>query len=456
MADRYQKWTARGPGAVLARRLGLPRPEPLRRHRPGRPLLTGPAVLGGAPGGRLGDRVRALLDACGVPIREPGPEPGTEEPRPAALVFDATGITGSGQLRALHAFFHPLIRTLAPCGRVIVLGTPPERAAGPAEATAQRALEGFVRSVGKELRRGGTAQLLLVAPGAEEACESTLRFLLSARSAYVSGQVLRVDGDGDGLRPADWERPLAGRTALVTGASRGIGAAIAGTLHRDGARVICLDLAGQRTALAAVAAASGGLAPLEMDIAAEDAPGELARAVRERAPGGVDIVVHNAGITRDKTLGRMDAGRWDSVLTVNLRAVERIDDHLLAGDGHGVVLRDGGRIVCTSSIAGIAGNAGQTNYATGKAGLIGHVRSLAPVAAERGITVNAVAPGFIETGMTAAVPLLIREAGRRMNSLRQGGLPVDVAETVAYFASPGSGAVTGQVLRVCGQSLLGA
>ncbi|WP_241563094.1 SDR family oxidoreductase, partial [Streptomyces sp. E1N211] len=110
-----------------------------------------------------------------------------------------------------------------------------------------------------------------------------------------------------------------------------------------------------------------------------------------------------------------------------------------------------------ASIAGIAGNAGQTNYGASKAGVTGFVRALAPRAlAGHGVTVNAVAPGFIETKMTAAVPLFIREAGRRMNSLAQGGLPVDVAETAAWFAHPGSGAVNGQVVRVCGQSLLGA
>src|SRR5262249_6641041 len=120
------------------------------------------------------------------------------------------------------------------------------------------------------------------------------------------------------------------------------------------------------------------------------------------------------------------------------------------------LLRRNGRIIGVASIAGIAGNTGQTNYATTKAGVIGMVGAYAPVLAERGSTINAVAPGFIETKMTAAVPLAIREVGRRMNSLSQGGLPVDVAETVAWFANPGSGAVTGNVVRVCGQSLLGA
>jgi 3-oxoacyl-[acyl-carrier protein] reductase len=148
----------------------------------------------------------------------------------------------------------------------------------------------------------------------------------------------------------------------------------------------------------------------------------------------------------------MDAARWDSVLDINLSGQERINEALLERG----LIGEGGRIVTVSSIAGIAGNRGQTNYATSKAGVIGLVQSTAPVLAGRGITVNAVAPGFIETAMTAKVPVLLREAGRRMNSMAQGGLPVDVAETIAWFASPGSGTVTGNVVRVCGQSLLGA
>src|SRR5262249_9380273 len=119
-------------------------------------------------------------------------------------------------------------------------------------------------------------------------------------------------------------------------------------------------------------------------------------------------------------------------------------------------LRADGRIVAVSSISGIAGNAGQTNYATSKAGVIGFVRALAPAVAKQGATLNAVAPGFIETRMTAAMPIATREVGRRMNSLAQGGLPVDVAETIAWLVSPGSGVVNGNAVRVCGQSLLGA
>jgi 3-oxoacyl-[acyl-carrier protein] reductase len=351
-----------------------------------------------------------------------------------ALVFDASDIVAVSDLRQLHDFFHPAITQLGSCGRVIVLGRSPD-------SIAQRALEGFVRSVGKELRRGGTANLVYVADGAEDGVESTLRFLLSGRSAYVSGQVVHVSS----ASPAG---TLEGKVALVTGASRGIGAAIATTLGRDGAHVICLDVPAAGDELSEVANSVGGSA-LQLDITGD--PARLTSYLLERH-GGVDIVVHNAGITRDKTLGRMDADRWDRVLEVNLACQERINAALLEGD----VLRAGGRIVGVSSIAGIAGNVGQTNYATSKAGVIGMVQTLAPVMAARGATINAVAPGFIETKMTAAVPFATREVGRRMNSLSQGGLPVDVAETVAWFASPGSGGVNGNVVRVCGQMLLGA
>ncbi len=143
---------------------------------------------------------------------------------------------------------------------------------------------------------------------------------------------------------------------------------------------------------------------------------------------------------------------WDLVIAINLQAIERINAELLERE----VLRENGRIIAVSSIAGIAGNFGQTNYATSKAGVIGVVDAYSPLGAKAGYTVNAVAPGFIETQMTAAIPIATREAGRRMNSLSQGGLPVDVAEAVAWYASPASAGVNGNVVRVCGQMLLGA
>ena len=137
----------------------------------------------------------------------------------------------------------------------------------------------------------------------------------------------------------------------------------------------------------------------------------------------------------------------------DLQAQLDITQALLDADG---VLKPDARIVCVSSQSGIAGNRGQTNYAASKAGVIGMVRAWAPQFAERGATINAVAPGFIVTEMTAKMPFGTREVGSRINSLQQGGLPVDVAETIAWLAQPGSAGVNGQTVRVCGQSMLGA
>ncbi|MER7280682.1 3-oxoacyl-ACP reductase [Dactylosporangium sp. NPDC000244] len=437
MTDRYATFAHSGAGRFLVRRLGLPDPPPLRRFRAGEGL--GPVTLGGD--GRLAEPTRHILDKLPTVL-------GDGE-RPAALIFDATGITDSAGLRALYEFFHPVIRSLRPSGRVIVLGSPPELCTSAREATAQRALEGFVRSVGKEIGRGSTAQLVYVAPGAEEATESTLRFLLSGRSAYVSGQVIRI-GPAAVDVPDDWDQPLVGRTAVVTGAARGIGAAIAEVLTREGAHVVCLDVPAAGEELARVANELKGTA-LQLDLTAGDAPRRLADFIATRHVHA-DIFVHNAGITRDKTLGRMDEGQWASVIDVNLAGQERINDVLLAEN----LLGGNGRIVSVSSVSGIAGNRGQTNYATSKAGVIGLVQASAGAVAERGLTINAVAPGFIETRMTAAMPMFVREGGRRLNSMSQGGLPVDVAETIAWLAHPASGGLNGNVVRVCGQSLLGA
>jgi 3-oxoacyl-[acyl-carrier protein] reductase len=433
--DRYQQLINTPVGRVLSKQVGLPQPVSLERYEPGQPVIDGSVLLGAAPGERLTDAIRAVLGRIGAEVAVRGTH---EQETFKALVFDATGIADSAALKEAWAFFHPAIRRVRRSGRVLVLGTAPEECGAPEQAIAQRALEGLTRSIGKEVRRGATSQLLYVAPGGEDQIESTLRFFLSPRSAYVSGQVVRIGAAGAAPPELDWERPLAGRIALVTGAARGIGAAIAEVLARDGAHVVGVDVPGQP-------------AELELDITADDAPQRIAEHLLEHH-GGVDIVIHNAGITRDRTLGRMDELTWQQVIDINLIAPQRIDEELFGRE----VVPENGRIVLVSSISGIAGNAGQTNYATSKAGVIGIVQAWAPRLAGRGVTVNAVAPGFIETQMTAAMPLATREAGRRMNSLAQGGLPVDVAETVAWLASPGSGGVSGNVVRVCGQSLLGA
>ena len=482
MNDSYLNFVNSPFGARLARSLGLPKPEVLRRYRAEQPEFDGLVALGAGREPQLLDALANLIASIGVtsvahesaglwvPLaNRHGLMTGRFEPaeagsagKLAALLVDASGIEDSMQLAPLHGFFHDTLRSLGKCGRIVVLGRPPEACASPRQWTAQRALEGLTRSLGKEARRGISANLVYVAHGAENRLESTLRFFLSPRSAYVSGQVVRIDaggpggpGPGDaaatGARTApvfDWSQPLAGRRAVVTGAARGIGASIASGLAAEGAHVIGIDIPSARDALDATMRQLNGT-PLAFDIAAPEAPAQIAAALDDQ---GVDIVVHNAGITKDKTIAKMTDAAWQSVIEINLGAQERIDDALLAAG----ILRDGGRIIGVSSISGIAGNPGQTNYATSKAGVIGRVQSMAPHLRARGITINAVAPGFIETQMTAKMPLTLREAGRRMNSMSQGGLPVDVAQTIAWLAHPGSAGISGQIVRVCGQSLIGA
>ncbi len=444
MSDKYQSFTQSPLGKILVKNLGLPAPTPLERYTAGDPLVDGTVVVGGT--GRLAESLPGLLDTVGIAstaVTEDGQ-------KYKGLVFDATGLTSADQLVALQQFFTPLMRSLASCPRVVVIGTPPEQCTG-SERVAQRALEGFTRSLGKEIGRGGTSQLVYVAEGAEGAATSTLAFLLSPKSAYVSGQVVRIGATGTtkAAAVADWQQPLAGKVALVTGASRGIGEQIARVLHRDGATVVGVDVPQAANELQALMKELDG-DWLTLDITAKDAPQRIAHHLSTKH-GGVDVVVHNAGITRDKKLANMGEDRWESVIAVNLTAPERITRELLEQK----VVNKGGSIVGVASIAGIAGNVGQTNYAASKAGVIGFVDSLKDELKD-GITINAVAPGFIITAMTAAVPLATREVGQRLNAMSQGGLPVDVAETIAWFASPGSTAVNGNVVRVCGQMMLGA
>lgn len=470
MKDSYLNFANTGFGSTLAGMLGLPKPLLLERYRPGQPVVTGSVLVGAGGTPELLDALlavfksinaqtvahaqlpqwTAMANAAGMMTGRWGvaDQPGEKV---KALVFDATGMDDSSQSDALYQFFHDAARSVLPCGRVVILGRPPEGCANPRKATMQRAVEGLARSLGKELKRAIAVQLVYVAEGAEDQLESTLRFLLSPRSAYVSAQVVRVGkAVGVSAAPADWAKPLAGKTALVTGASRGIGAAIAEVMAREGAHVVCLDVPQAQPGLDEIAARLKGTA-IALDIGADDAPAKLAAAAE--AAGGWDIVVHNAGITRDKTIANMKPHFWQSVMNVNLSTQERINDALVAS---AKALKPGARIVCVASISGIAGNLGQTNYALSKAGVIGMVQSMAPVLAKKGITINAVAPGFIETQMTAAIPFAMREAGRRLNSMSQGGLPEDVAEAISWFASPASGGLSGNVVRVCGQSLLGA
>ena len=447
--DLYSQLVHSAPGSFLAKQLGIPQPETLRRYRPGDPPLAGSLLIGGA--GRVVEPLRAALaDDYEVVSNNIG---GRWADSFGGLVFDATDITEPTGLKGLYKFFTPVLRNLSPSARIVVVGTTPDETAGAHEQIVQRALEGFTRSLGKELRRGATVSLVYLAADAKPAAtglESTMRFILSAKSAYVDGQVFRV-GAADSTPPADWDRPLDGKVAVVTGAARGIGATIAEVFARDGAKVVAVDIEAAAEALAQTATKVGGTA-LTLDVTADDAVDRISEHIREHHGGRLDILVNNAGITRDKLLANMDESRWDSVIAVNLLAPLRLTEGLVDNG----TLGEGGRVIGLSSMAGIAGNRGQTNYAATKAGMIGLTDALAPKLAEKNITINAVAPGFIETKMTEAIPVATREIGRRLNSLYQGGQPVDVAETIAYFASPASNAVTGNTIRVCGQAMLGA
>lgn len=474
MADIYQSLLASPMGRQVLNAVNLPVPVELERHcQTQTSFITGNVLIGAAEGGRMMDALSKTLASSNANIQV-GQGAATKEALMAAadkadlkltiidpnadaarykgLIFDATGIETTEQLRSLYDFFHPVIKKMQDSGRIVVIGLPPESCKSkPSQQIAQRALEGFTRSVAKEVgKKGATCNLVYVTKTAEKQAEGTLRFLLSPKSAFVDAQVVRVSKGKFSADDFNWALPHKDKVALVTGASRGIGEAIAETLARDGAHVVCLDIPAAEKDLAEVASHIGG-SHIAMDITDADAPAKIAEHLKEKH-GGVDIVVHNAGVTRDKTLGGMPDHFWDMVININLSAEERINEALLDGE----VLREGGRVVCVSSMSGIAGNFGQSNYATSKAGVIGMVDAMAPVLNKKDITINAVAPGFIETAMTAAMPMGTREVGRRLNSLKQGGQPIDVAEAISYFASPASAGVTGNTIRVCGQNLLGA
>ena len=440
MTDRLLQLANTPWSAPLVRLLGLPQPKPLPRQTRAyaRQELAGRRVVLSALDDAISPDLSTWLQAQGAVL--------DLADALDLVVLDLRALATPAQLSQLRTRLQPAVSRLTLGARVLVLA--PAQAAGVQAAAAVAAVEGFVRSLAKEIgRRGATANLLQVPTNLDTVTLAPLiDFFGSARSAYVSGQVLC-------LQTATATTPtfplLQGCTALVTGAAGGIGAATARRLAADGAHVICVDVQAADVALQRVANEINGQA-LALDITAPDAPARFVAAAQAR--GGLDVLVHNAGITRDRTLGRMSASEWDSVLAVNLQSILAIDAAL---DATGA-LRPGAREVCLASISGIAGNAGQTNYAASKAGLIGYVRARAAALHATGGTVNAVAPGFIETAMTQKMPLMVREAGRRLNALQQGGHPADVAEAIAFLARPDAVAVNGQVLRVCGQSFLGA
>lgn len=420
--------------------LPLPKPETLIRgyHAWTDKPLEGYKVLSNAP---------AEMDKL---FSEAGATKAATGEKADALVYFATGVEKAEQIDDAYRFYSSNLKYLARNGRVLVVVQ--HKPASAVALASQRALDGFMRSIAKEIgRRGATANMILWSGDTlnVDRLKWPVLFLLSRHSAYIDAQVIRVDETVSLPSPVALSKSLQGKVALVTGAARGIGEAIALRLAEEGAKVLIVDHPSQDEAAKATAQKTNGSVLLQ-DLSTADAPQKVADWIKAET-GGVDIVIHNAGLTRDKTLAKMTEDQWQLVLQVNYRTILALNDALLPE-----LMNEGGRMVCMSSISGLSGNFGQANYAATKAALIGYVAAVAPELAAKGITANAIAPGFIETQMTAKMPFFTAEGGRRLNNLSQAGLPEDIAEATVFLSTPGSAGVTGQTLRVCGGSMIGA
>lgn len=434
-------WVTKLAESSLGRWCGVPQPVTLQRPQAETSCFSGAVLLCGKASDyseALGRHLASLPDA--------------ELVSPSALVFDAiifdgTSLEHAADLDLLWQQLHSVLPRLRKNGRLILLACDQSHLLSAEAAAVAAGMAGFTRSIAKELGRfGSTANLLSLQQGAQMSCLPAVSFFLSKASAYITGQVLPVQKAQ--VQPGPWLQPLQGKTALVTGAARGIGAAIAKTLAEQGALVIGVDVPQAQTSLDELMHQLKGKS-LVLDISLTDSAAVLADWLQQQKLP-LDILVHNAGITRDKLFHRMSQQQWQQTLDINLRAVQQINSQLLEQG----LMQPKARFVLLSSMNGLAGQKGQTNYASSKAALAGYCQFMARQ--HNGMTFNAVAPGFIETQMTASMPLLPRELGRRLNSLAQAGLPQDVALAVAFFARPDSEGLNGSVLRVCGQCFIGA
>lgn len=373
--------------------------------------------------------------------------------RADVLVFNAIGMENSDDIDQVYYFFQPLLKKVNRNGRLLILAD--GKAEGVLRKSYNRAMLGIAKTLAKEAGKKGISVNVIFLNDARQASDEVLlqaiqphfAFWLSAHSVYVSGQSVNID-----LKKSEKdikiEGSIQGKKALVTGASRGIGAAIAEKLALEGAQVYILDIPAQEVeAKRLVRKIKGKL------ILADVSDPELANQLHEKfGEKGLDILIHNAGITKDKTMANMPEDWWKMVLKINLKSILNLNQQLMELR----TLSVDARITHLSSISGLSGNYGQSNYVACKAALIEYCKAMAKEKKHLGYVFNAIAPGFIETDMTATMPFFTREGGRRLSAFQQGGLPEDVAEMALYLSFPSALSINGQCIRVCGGNFMGA
>ncbi len=364
------------------------------------------------------------------------------------LVVSTAGMQTLEDLEDLYTTIKNTVSRIAANGRIVIVSRMDSTDA--LAYTVQRSVEGFTRALSKEIggKKGVTVNQLKVTLDSvsPDSVANAAFFFLSDKSPFITGQVVELSNDTATEFSAP-EQLLAGKVAIVTGGARGIGAAAARVLQREGAKVIIVDVPQASEDAQFLANELGGDSVL-LDITKPGAAKELQQYVLEHYEK-LDILVNNAGITRDKTIAKMSIDQWRAVINVNLKALVTLTE-TFAENGFAPYAK----VVSLSSISGIAGNVGQTNYSLTKAGVIGFTQAFS--ATREGLFANAVAPGFIETKMTENLPFFVKEGGRRLSTLKQGGIPEDIAELIGFLASPLSDGINGQCIRACGGSMIGA
>lgn len=364
------------------------------------------------------------------------------------LVVSCVGMQTVEDLEDLYTTIKNTVTRINANGRVVIISKMDSDTA--LSFAVQKSVDGFSRALSKEIggKNGITVNLLKITNNHITPFETANAafYFLSDKSSFITGQVVELNNtfSTSFTSPA---KLLQDKIAIVTGGARGIGAATAKVLHREGAKVIIVDVPFAKEDAENLAQELNGDVILE-DITDIKATTDIQQYVLNNYKG-LDILVNNAGITRDKTIAKMSIDQWRAVLNVNLKAVINLTD-IFAQKG----FSKNAKVVSLSSISGIAGNVGQTNYSLTKSGVIGFTQAVA--ATNKNIYANAVAPGFIETKMTENLPFFIKEGGRRLSTLKQGGVPEDIAELIGFLASPLSDGINGQCIRACGGSMIGA